>query len=286
MKNEFKNYAYIIVGVLMASLGINIFLVPNELVSGGITGLGIIIMHWSQIRFGVPFPISLTNIILNVPLFVLAYKYFGGSYIKRSIAATIIFSAALQLTSYLPEYSGDLMLAAVFGGMIMGLGIGLVLNGSATTGGTETAAHIIHYKSDRLSVSDYIFVIDTAVILLGLYNFGAERAMFAIISVFVSAKCIDAVSSGSSLDKAAVIISERASDIAAAVKESLGREITALNYNNGNELVENNCCTSLICVFSQKEIPQLKEMVKSVDTFAFIILFDIKDVYGAGFKKL
>ncbi len=286
MNNKFKNHGYIISGVLIASLGINIFLVPNELVSGGITGIGIIIMYLSETRFGVSFPISLTNIILNVPLFVLAYKYFGGKYIKRSIAATIIFSATLQLTSYLPKYTGDIMLASVFGGIIMGTGIGFVLNGSATTGGTETAAHLIHYKSDRLSVSNYIFIIDTAVILLGLFVFGAEKAMFAIVSVFASAKCIDAVSSGSSLDKAAFIISDKPDEIAKTVKESLGKEITALNYYNGSELVKNNCCSSMICVFSQKEIPRLKEMVKAVDSFAFIILFDIKDVYGAGFKKL
>lgn len=286
MNSEVKNYIYIIFGVILTAIGINMFYVPNELVSGGVSGIGIIVMYYTEKYMNFPFPVSLTNIILNIPLFILAYKSFGGKYIKRSAIATVLFSAALQFTTLLPQYIGDLMLASIFGGILMGTGVGFVLNGSATTGGTETAAHLLHHKSDKMSVSNYIFLIDAIIIAAGLFAFGSEKAMFAIISVFVASKCIDAVSSGTSLDKAAFIISDWHEDIAKSIKANTGREITALNSYRGAKLGKNNCSNTLICVFSQKEITQIKEIVKSVDSFAFIILFDIKEVYGGGFKKL
>lgn len=283
LKNEIKNYLYIFIGVLLTAVGINIFYVPNELVSGGVSGIGIIAMYVFQKFFGIYFPVSLTNIILNVPLFAIAYKYFGGKYIKRSVAATILFSIALQCTLFMPRYKGDLMLASIFGGIIMGTGVGLVLNGSATTGGTETAAHIFHHRNNRLSVSNYIFIIDSAVIAAGFFAFGAEKAMFAIISVFVASKCINMVSSGTSMDKAAVIVSNKTDEISDKIKNCMGIEE---NEYDVSAIVKNNLSGYLICVFSQKEMRQVKEIVKSVDNFAFIILFDIKEVYGQGFKKL
>ena len=282
LKNEIKNYLYILSGVILISVGINIFYIPNELVSGGISGIGIVIMYLSEKFLSFSFPISLINIILNIALFLLAYKYFGGKYIKRSFAATLLFSLALQCTAFLPQYKGDLMLASIFGGIIMGSGVGFVLNGSATTGGTETAAHILHHINNRLSVSNYIFIIDSLIIIAGFFAFGAEKAMFAIISVFVASKCIDMVASGSSLDKAAVIISSKACIISGKIKECISSE----NAYKLSMPFKNILPDYIVCIFSQKETRQIKEIIKSVDNSAFIILFDIKEVYGEEFKKL
>ena len=252
MKDREKSLIYIAVGVTAIATGNNVFSIPNGLVTGGDTGIGTIVMYSTEKLFGFPFPVSLTNIIVNIPLFIIAYKFFGKKYIKRSFAATLLLSLALQLTEFLPKYSGDLMLAAVFGGILTGVGVGFVLNGSAATGGTETAAHILHYINSRLSISNYIFIIDAAVILSGIFVFGAERGMFAIISVFTASKCIDAVTSGASMDKAAFIVSSKYCEIADRIRKATGREITALNNENG--LVKNNCSNTLICVFSQKEL--------------------------------
>ncbi|MDD5944537.1 MAG: YitT family protein [Clostridia bacterium] len=284
LKDRAKSLVYIAAGVTAISAGTNVFSIPNGLVTGGATGIGTIVMYSTEKLLGFTFPVSLTNIIVNIPLFIIAYKFFGKKYIKRSFAATLLLSLALQLTEFMPKYSGDLMLAAIFGGILTGVGVGFVLNGSAATGGTETAAHILHHINSRLSISNYIFIIDAAVILSGIFVFGAERGMFAIISVFTASKCIDAVTSGASMDKAAFIVSSKYCEIADRIRKSTGREITALNNENG--LVKNNCSNTLICVFSQKELAQIKNIIKSVDSFAFIILFDIKDVYGGGFKQL
>ncbi len=286
MNKELKNYFYIIIGALTAAIGINTFFVPNDLVPGGITGIGIIIRYFTEKYWHFAFPISISNIVLNIPLFLAAYKKFGGRYIRRSLIASALFSAALQITIILPEYKGDSMLAAIFGGIMMGSGIGIILNGSATTGGTETAAHLLHNSNDRLSVSNYIFIIDSIIVAAGFFAFGAETAMFSVISIFTAAKCISMVSSGSTMDKAAIVVSEKYAEIAKEIREGLGREITVINKCSSDKLVKNNCTNTLICVFSQKETVQLKEIIKSIDSFAFIILFDIKDVYGGGFKKL
>ncbi|GFI62442.1 hypothetical protein IMSAG049_01624 [Clostridiales bacterium] len=282
--NELKNYFFITVGAAIMSAGINIFYVPNEIVSGGVSGIGIILMYYTNKYIGFSLPVSITNIILNLPLFIFAYRYFGKKYIERSVIGAVIFSLTLEITSIFNGYSGDLMLASIFGGILVGTGVGIVLNGSATTGGTETAAHILHYKNDIMSVSNYIFAIDAAIILAGLFAFGAEKAMFSIIAVFAASKCISAVSSGASTDKAAIIVSKMADKISREIKNETGRTITELNDCGGINGI--SLYKTLVCVFSQKELMQIKEIVKKSDSFAFIIIFDIKDVYGGGFKKL
>lgn len=282
MKIDIKNSLYIITGILLLAAGINIFYVPNELVSGGVSGLGIIILNYSEKYLGFPISVSLTNILFNIPLFIIAYFLFGKKYIKRSIFASLFFSAALRVTEIFPEFYGDLMLASIFGGIIAGTGVGLIFNGSATTGGTETAAHILHEINDRFSVSDYIFIIDAIVIMIGFFTFGAEKTMYAIISVFAASKCIAAVSSGTSGDKAAVVISK----VNKEIRETLMSDSSSLLTAVKNCSYDENCTGPLICIFSQNEVSQFKETVKSVDINAFIILFDVKEVYGQGYKKL
>ena len=283
MGKEFKSYLYIIFGVLTIAVSINSFYSPNGMVSGGVSGLGIIFRYYSEVYLDFEIPISITNIVLNVPLFILAYKAFGSGYIRRSAIATGLLSIMLQLTVNIPTYVGDIMLASIFGGIFIGIGVGFVMNGWTTTGGTETLAHLIYASNNRFSVSNYIFFIDAAIIIIGLFAFGAEKAMYAIISVFVSSRMISIISSGIALEKAAFIVSDKYCEISDEISIQLGRKTTSLtNYNFGKA----SCLNTLICVFSQNEISQIKEIVKTIDKYSFIILFDIKEVYGEGFRKL
>ena len=194
--------------------------------------------------------------------------------------------AEREITELLPQYYGDYMLASVYGGILIGFGIGAIFNASVTTGGTEAAAQILHHFNDRLSISNYVFLIDTVIILIGMYAFGAEKAMFAVISLFIATKCIDIVASGSTLDKGALIITEKSNLITDGIKVNMERDIINLNSSKGEVISRNNYSESVLCIFSQKELQQLKEIVKMYDENAFIILFDIKDVYGNGFKKI
>lgn len=282
MKIEVKNSFNIIFGIILLAIGINAFYIPNELVSGGVSGLGIIILNYSERYIGFPISVAITNILFNIPLFIIAYFRFGIKYIKRSIFAALFFSIALRATETLIVFKGDLMLASIFGGIIVGIGVGLIFNGSATTGGTETAAHILHDINDRFSVSDYVFIIDSLIIAAGFFAFGAEKTMYAVISVFVASKCIAVISSGTSADKAAIVISDASSEIKEKI-ESIEPDYL-IGIKNCSEIKKHT--GPLICIFSQNEVGRFKEIVKSVDLHAFIILFDIKEVYGEGYKKL
>lgn len=281
MKNESKNIMNIVLGIFLLSAGVNVFYIPNELISGGVSGLGIIIMYYSEKYAGYPIPVYVTNLVLNLPLFLAAYIRFGSKYIKRSIFAALLFSLVLGLTERLPQYSGDIMLAAVFGGILTGAGVGLIFNGAATTGGTETAAHILHDMSGRFSVSDYVFIIDALVIAVGFFAFGAEKTMYSVLSVFTASRCIAAVVSGRSADKAAIVISDKTYIIDKIFSEGdlPVLRIFRLGY-------QENKIGPMICVFSQNEVNMFRETIKSVDEDAFIILFDIKEIYGKGFKNL
>ena len=280
MKKDVKSYACIIGGVILLSAGMNIFYIPNDLVAGGVSGLGIIILSLSQRLFGAAVPVSATNIILNIPLFLAAYWRFGAKYIKRSVFAALAFSAALRLTEGLPPFSGDMMLSAVFGGILSGTGVGLVFNGAATTGGTETAAHLLHSLYDGFSVSDYVLIIDSAVIAAGFAVFGAEKTLYAVISVFAASRCIAALTAGTSENKAALVVTKKRESMKKSI-EGLDLPVLKSFYPESDEYGR-----FVFCIFSQKEIEQFRETVRSADKDAFIILFDIKETFGEGFKKL
>ena len=266
--------------MILLSAGMNIFYIPNDLVAGGVSGLGIIILSLSQRLFGAAVPVSATNIILNIPLFLAAYWRFGAKYIKRSVFAALTFSAALRLTEGLPPFSGDMMLSAVFGGILSGTGVGLVFNGSATTGGTETAAHLLHSLYDGFSVSDYVLIIDSAVIAAGFAVFGAEKTLYAVISVFAASRCIAALTAGTSENKAALVVTKKRENMKKSI-EGLDLPVLKSFYPESDEYGR-----FVFCIFSQKEIEQFRETVRSADKDAFIILFDIKETFGEGFKKL
>jgi len=283
LSRSVSRFFLIVIGVFLIAAGINVFYTPNGMVAGGVSGLGIIIMYYSQKLFGYSIPVSVSNIALNAPLFIIAYFSFGRSYFKRCAAAVVMLSVALEFTDVIPVYKGDLMLASIFGGILTGVGVGLVLNASATTGGTDTLAHLIHEKDNRLSVSDYIFFTDAIIIVLGFFVFGAEKAMFAIISVFVASKCVSAVTSGASTEKCAIILSQKSSDICSEIRRVECDEIAVLNDCS---MYKYDYSNTLICVFSQNEISHLREIIKSIDSQAFIILFDINEVFGNGYKKL
>ncbi len=278
-----KNAVFVVSGTLIIAVAINVFFLSSNLVVGGFSGLGIIIESITADRFNGGIPISLTNIVLNFPLFILAYIFLGKSYLGKTIFATVFLSAALEITSFLPAYNGDLMLIAIYGGIIDGIGIGLVLRGMASTGGVELMASLIHRKFKHLSISSIMFVVNFLIIAAGFFIFGAEKAMYAVISIFISSKVINILLEGFSFSKAAFIISEKSGEIAERIMKENSRGVTALQgrgmYTGHNKEV-------LMCVFGRKEITKIKEIVRNLDPKAFIILTDITEVMGEGFKDL
>lgn len=277
-------YILIVVGVTMLALAINFFYEPNGLVTGGVSGLGIIIQTVSKERFGFVIPLWLTNTILNLPLFIIGAKALGLKFLKRTLFATMYLSSALFYTAYIPKIQGtDYLLAAVFGGAASGIGLGLVFRCLATTGGSDLAASIIHKYYKHISISRLMFAIDAAVISLGFFTFGAAKAMYAIISVFISSKLIGTILEGLHFAKAAFIISEYSDKIADRLLAELERGATGLYGKGMFTKKERNV---ILCVVSTKEVIELKELVSQIDPAAFVIVADVREVLGEGFQSI
>jgi len=282
LKHTVFNYLLIILGTTFMALAINWFFEPNKLVIGGVSGLAIIIEYTAG-KVGLSIPIWLTNLALNAPLFLLAMKSLGKQFLVRTAFSTIFLSAALYYTQFAPLPAGhDLVLSSVFGGALSGAGAALVFKASATTGGSDMLAFIIRHRFKHLNLSRVLFVIDGMIIILGYFAFGAEKTMYAIIAAFVASKIIDAILEGLSFAKAAFIITDCSKSIADAIMVDLQRGVTGLN---GRGMYTQTDKGVLMCVVSSKEMPKLKEIVHRYDEKAFLIVADVREVLGEGFKQ-
>lgn len=284
-KQNIIEYMSIILGTTSLAIAINVFFDPFELVTGGVSGLSIIVKKFSEDRFNIIIPLWLTNIVLNIPLFVLGIKVLGPKMLKKTIFATIYLSLALYYTKFIPINlfnEVEPLLIALFGGALSGLGIGLVFSSLATTGGTDLAASIIHKYVKHISVSKLLFLLDTIIILLGIFMFGITNAMYAIIAVYITSKVIDNILEGLSFSKAAFIISEHSDIIAKEILSELDRGVTGIS---GRGMYTLNDKEILLCVVSRKQVIQLKDAVKAIDSEAFLLVFDVRETLGEGFQS-
>lgn len=278
-----KEFFLIFLGVNILAIGINFFLAPLNLVTGGISGLGIVVEELGDMFFGFPIPIWLTTLALNIPLFVISIKQRGFEFAKKSLYAVILLSVALWYMELIPNpfaLGDDLLLAAVFGGVGLGVGIGVVLRASATTGGTDMLASIIKFKLPKFPIAKLMLIIDGCIILSGFFLFGAHKAMYAIISVVITSKMIANVLEGTHFAKAAFIISDKSEEISIAIMERIPRGSTGLKARG---MYSKNDKEMLFTVVSQKEITKLREIIREIDPKAFVTIADVKEVLGEGF---
>lgn len=277
IKISLQRCLYIFWGTVIIVVAINMFFKPNNIVVGGFSGLGIIIERLFGIKM------SVLNITLNIPFLIIAYKVIGKRYVLSTIIATSIFSFLLEYINFLPTVENDLFLASVFGGIINGIGIGLVLKGRGSTGGIDLISVLIHSAKREIPVSGIMMFINSIIVIAGMCLFGMEKAMYAIVSVIISSKAIDMVTSGLMLSKMAVIVSDKSDDIADAILKSIGRGVTFLHGQGAYTKSEKNV---LLCVFAQKQTVAITDIVKNTDPKSFIIIADANLVLGSGFKKL
>ena len=277
-----RDWFYLIAGTALMAIGTEGFFEHANLVAGGITGIGIMLDEWTQARFGLHIPLWFVNIVGNVPLFLLAWKSRGRVFVGRSALTAVLFSLMLYVEELFPLYSTDPLLAAVFGGVSLGIGLGLVLSADSTTGGVDLAATLLHGKIRSISIPKFIFILDAAVILAGIAFFGVEKGLYAILAVYITDQFIDWVVEGMNYAKAAWIISEKSEEISAALLTDLCRGVTAFSATGkytgeGREV--------LFCVFSQKEVHSVKSIIMNIDRNAFFLLTDIREVLGKGFSE-
>ena len=281
-KNAFWDYIFIIVGTGLLALSIQCLFDPLKLVTGGFTGLSIVIKEMTGVFVPGGMPLWLTNILLNIPVFVIAYKVKGRSFIFRTVIGTALLSAWLYVIPIIDLSQGDYFLASVVGGAIAGLGMGLILLAKATTGGTDMVATIIQHYMRHYSIVQIMQVLDALIVVVGLYVFGLYAGLYSIIAIMVVTKVSDMVMEGFKFSKAAFIITDKYDIVAKRILKDLDRGVTGL-YAKGMYSGKDKCM--LYCVVSQKEIVNVKEIVAEVDPNAFVIVSDAREVLGEGFLE-
>lgn len=276
-RTPMRDYMLIALGALLMAIGSKNIYDPNQLVVGGVTGLGIILRSW------IGMPLWLSNTLLNIPLFLAAWKFLGVKFIGRTLYGAAMLSFFLWLlpgVSLIPD--GDLLLAAVFGGILSGLGFGLILIGQATTGGTDILAALLHIPFPQYSIPQILQVIDWGIVAIGVGAFGGIHALYAIISVYVMTKVSNGLMEGMHYAKAVWIITSEPTQISDAILQKLDRGVTgvhAIGMYSGKET------TMLYSIMSNREITYLKDLVHEIDPNAFVILSDVREVMGEGFSR-
>lgn len=276
------NYVLILVGTAVMALAIQCIYDRVGLVTGGFTGLTIIIRNITKSVISGGIPLWFANIVLNIPVFIYSYVKFGKKFVGRTLFATIMLSVWLYIIPGVDLSGDDYLLAALFGGVFTGVGMGIVLRAGATTGGTDMVAALTQTKMRHYSVVQIMQVMDAAIVIAGLYVFGLRSTLYAVVSIFVSTKVSDGFLEGFQNSKAALIITNHHKEVATRVMDELGRGVTGMDAK-GMYTQDYKCV--LYCVVSRKEIVQLKEIVNDVDPDAFVIVSDVREVLGEGFME-
>lgn len=273
-KNWLADYGMILAGAFIMGFAIKNIYDPVGLVTGGVSGIAIILKS----QFGIP--LWMTNTLLNIPLFLAAVRLKGWEFIKKTLVATVALSVSLYVIPEMVLISDDLLLVALFGGIISGVGAGMVFIAQATTGGTDMLAALLQMKIRHYSIVQIMQMLDALVVIAGASIFGIQFALYALIAVFALSKVSDGMIEGLKFSKAAYIISEKNEEIARVIMDQLSRGVTGIRARGMYSNQEKNM---LFCVVSQKEIVQVKELVHEIDKHAFVIVTDAREVLGEGF---
>lgn len=275
-KEQWMAWGYILLGCVVGAAAYPWFLTPNHIAPGGITGIGTVLNY----LFG--WPVGTTSLIMNIPLFLIGYRSMGKGFAFRSLVATILLSLFIDLLPLKPM-TDDPLLGSIFGGVLLGVGLGFVLKGGATTGGTDMAARVVHNHIPHLSVGLILFFIDCMVVLLAGFQIEIKYALYAFICLYVSSKMIDMVMEGLTTEKACYISSLNWDAIRLALMEELGRGVTLISAKGGFRGEER---PMVLCIVSAQELSRLKAIVRREDPAAFVYISDAHEVLGEGFRRL
>lgn len=272
-----KEFLGLTLGITLTALGLDMFLIPLKIAAGGVSGLSTILHH----VFGVP--VGMTMLALDAPLFLLAIKQMGMAFGLRSLYGTVLLSVLIDvLAQFVTVPTQDALLSCIYGGVVAGMGLGITFRFKGTTGGTDLAAALLS-RWTGIPVGQCLMFFDGSVILVAGLTFGAEPALLALITVFITAKVIDVVQEGWSYAKAALIISNNNDKISQEIMLQMDRGATALL---GKGLYTGTNREIVLSVVTQREVSQLKELVYEIDPNAFLILADVHEVLGEGFKRI
>ncbi len=275
MKEKISSYGKITLGTFLMATGTNMIYQPMSMVTGGFSGIGIILNHVLHL------PIWVVTTTLNIPLFILAGRKFGRFFIQRSLYATICFSVALAIIPSYPVKNEDFLMAAIFGGVFHGGGLGIVVRQGGTTGGSDLLSSLIQPFLPNLTSANIMGLLDGAIVITGMLLFGIRTGLYAIVAVFITSKVVDRLVEGMKFAKLLYIISDSSEIISGKILEEMNRGVTSLQgqgvYSGKNRKI-------LLCAVSKKEIIAIIRMVKRLDEKAFVIISDVREIRGEGFN--
>ncbi|ARF14170.1 MULTISPECIES: YitT family protein [Sporosarcina] len=276
MQRTLLDYAALILGSFMFAIGINYFAIPNMLSEGGVIGITIItyyLFEWSP---------GLVSFVINLALVAIGYRFFSKRTIIYTVITIIFSSIFLELTKNWGEQLGsDTLLAALFAGLFVGGGLGMIFRVGGTSGGATTIARMLQQWLGW-SVGKAVLVIDISVILLSAFVIGKEKAMFTLVAVYVGAKVIDKIVDGADDRKAVMIISKHQEDIRHELLTTMGRGVTILDGRGGYTLEKQ---AILYIIINQTEIVQLRRILERVDEDAYVTINNVQEIFKRGFKE-
>ncbi|NRD76669.1 YitT family protein [Bacillus sp. BRMEA1] len=270
-----SDYILVIIGSAIIAVAFNVFLLPNRIASGGVSGISTIlksVLGWEP---------AYVQWAFNIPLFIAGVVFLGKQFGMKTLVGTIFLPLVVFLTSDLQPWTHNALLAALFGGIGVGLGLGIVFRGKASTGGTDLAAQIIH-KYTGFTLGRCVVMIDGLIVLTAAVVFDIEKALYAIIGLYVTSKTIDFIQVGFGHSKMAMIITNKQEDVREGILHKIDRGVTKLSAYGGFTDHERPV---LMCVVDQTEFTKLKQLVKNIDPSAFVVVMDAAEVLGEGFKR-
>jgi len=275
IKKEILRYMFIFIGSIIAAVALEIFLVPNNIIDGGITGISIIMSHLTGIS------LSAFIVVLNLPFLIMGYKQIGKTFVLSSGFGIISLSFWLSVFKPVPGLTDDILLATVFGGMILGIGVGLIIRNSGSLDGTEMVA-IVLTRNSSFSVGEIVMFFNVFILSSAGLVFGWDRAMYSLLAYYIAFKVIDVTIEGLDEEKAAMIVSDNPDEIAEAILARLGRGVTFIQGKGG---FSKEPKTIIYSVVTRLEISKLKSIVYEKDENAFLTISDVFDVMGGKRKK-
>ncbi len=273
---RFFSYAQILLGALIAGAAYPLFMTPNRIAPGGMTGIATILNHLFH------WPVGTVSLILNLPLFLISYRAMGRIFAFRSLLATVFFTLFIDILPLQPM-TNDPLLGALYGGVMLGAGLGLIMRGGATTGGSDMIARMVHKRFQFISVGSFLFAIDFAVVISAGFLIGTTEALYALINIFLSAKVMDVVIIGFSANKACFVMSSRWKEISDRILRDMDRGVTLLTARGAYTGTER---PTLLCVISRSEIMAFKRILREEDENAFVIIVEAHEAIGDGFSGM
>ena len=276
IQNNILSFLSLTAGAVLAAFALEEFLVPNQIFDGGITGVSMILTHFLPVKLGV------AVVVINLPFFLIGWRRMGHGFVLKAVYAVALFSVMTEFFEPMLEATDEILLALTFGGVLLGIGVGLVLRGGGVLDGTEIVAIMINRKWN-ISVGKVILIINVVIYTAAGFAFGADRGMYSLLMYFITSKVIDMVEVGWDNTKSVMIITDEGKELAEEIFRQLGRTVTFLQ---GKGLVSKDTKDILYCVVTRAEIFELKGIIDNFDGSTFTTISEVSEIVGNHIKKV